>query len=61
MNEIIDDKRVINNEMFLSYFNYQNPSLLVKDLIRAKQNKNQKSVNNINNGLIDLRNGINRK
>ena len=48
MNEIIDDERVINNEMFLSYFNYQNPSLLVKDLIRAKQNKNQKSVNSIN-------------
>ena len=61
MNEIIDDERVINNEIFLSYFNYQNPSLLVKDLIRAKQNKNQKSVNNINNGLIDLRNDINRK
>ena len=61
MNEIIDDERVINNEMFLSYFNYQNPSLLVKDLIRAKQNKNQTSVNNITNGLIDLRNDINRK
>ena len=40
---------------------YQNPSLLVKHLISAKQNKNEKLVNNVNNGLIDLRNNINRK
>ena len=29
--------------------------LLVKDVIRAKQAKNAKIVNNINDGLIDLR------
>ena len=61
MNEIIADKKEINNEIFLSYFNYQNPSLLVKDLTSAKQNKNEKLINNINNELIDLRNDINRK
>ena len=33
----------------------------LKDLISAKQNKNGKLVNKINNGLIDLRKGINRK
>ena len=33
----------------------------MKDLISAKQNKNEKLVNNINNGLIDLRNDINSK
>ena len=40
---------------------YQNPSPLLKHLISAKQNKNEKLVNNVNNGLIDLRNNINRK
>ena len=45
----------------MNYFNYRNPLLLIKDLISAKQNKNEKLVNNINNGLIDLRKDINRK
>ena len=31
---------------------------LAKDLIRATQAKNEKFVNNINDGLIDLRNTI---
>ena len=61
INEIITAKKDINNEVFLDYFKYQNPSFLVKDLISAKQNKNEKLVNIINNRLIDLRNGINRK
>ena len=43
------------------YFDYQNPLFLVKYLISAKQDKNEKLVNNINNGLIDSRNDINRK
>ena len=60
-NEIIADEEDINNEIFLNYFKYQNPSSLVKDVIRANQNKNEKLVNNINNGLTDLRNDINRK
>ena len=37
---------------------YQNPSLLVKDLIRTKQSKNKQLVNNINDELIYLRNEI---
>ena len=52
MNEIIAEEKDINNEIFSDYFKYQNPLFLVKDLIRAKQNKNEKLVNNINNGLI---------
>ena len=60
IDEIITAKKDINNEVFLDYFKYQNPSFLVKDLISAKQNKNETLVN-INNRLIDLRNGINRK
>ena len=49
MNEITADEKDINNEIFLDYFKYQNPQFLVKDLICAKQNKNEKFVNNINN------------
>ena len=37
MNEVIADKKDINNEMFCNYFKYQNPSFLAKDLIRAKE------------------------
>ena len=61
INESIADDKDINNENFLGYFKYNNPSLLVRDLISIKQNKNEKLVNNINNGLVDLRNDINRK
>ena len=35
MNKIIADEKDINNEMFLNYFNPQNPLFLVKDLISA--------------------------
>ena len=61
MNDIIADQKDIKNEIFLDYFKFQNPPLLVKDLIGNKQNKNEKLVNNIKNGLTDLRRGINRK
>ena len=47
--------------MFWYYFKYQNPSFLAKDLIRAKQAKNGQLLNNINDGLIDLRNTIIKK
>ena len=40
---------------------YQIPLLLLKELISAKQVKNEKLVNDINDGLIDLRNAISRK
>ena len=58
MNEIIVDEKDINDEIFWNYFKYQNPSFLAKDLIRAK---NEQLVNNIHDGLIDLRNTIIRK
>ena len=35
--------------------------LLVKDLISTRQNKNEKIVNDINNGFIDLGNDPKRK
>ena len=40
INESIVDDKDINNENFLGYFKYNNPSLLVRDLISIKQNKN---------------------
>ena len=52
MNEIIADEKDKNNEIFSNYFKYRNPWFLVKDLISAKQNKNKKLVNNINNGQL---------
>ena len=61
MSEIIAGKKDINNKIFLNYFKYQNPLFLVKDLISAEQDRNEKLVNNINDGLIDLRNSVNRK
>ena len=34
-------------------------TFLIKDLISGKQDKNEKLVDNINDGLIDLRNDTN--
>ena len=53
MNEIIANKKDINNEILLNYFKYQNPLLLAKEVISAKQDKKDKLVNNINDGLSD--------
>ena len=61
MNKVTADKKDINNEIFINYFNYQGTLFLAKDLISAKQDKNQKIVSNVNDGLIDLRNDIDRK
>ena len=61
MNKVTADKKDIHNEIFINYFNYQGTLFLVKDLISAKQDKNQKIVSNVNDGLIDLRNDIDRK
>ena len=57
MNEIITDDKDINNKTF----KYQNLSFSSKELISAQQNKTEKLVNIINNGLISLRNCIKRK
>ena len=61
MNEIIANKKDFNNEIFWNYFKYKNPSFLAKVLIRATQDKHEQLVNNVNVGLIELRNSIIRK
>ena len=58
---MIAEEKDTNDEIFWNYFKYQNPSILAKDLIRATQAKNQQLVNNVNDGLIDLRTAINSK
>ena len=61
MHEIIAKEKDVNYEIFWNYFKYQNPLLLEKDLIRATETKNEQLVNNVNDGLIDLRSIIIRK
>ena len=58
INEIIADEKDINDKIYWNYFKYQNPLFLVKDLIRAKHDKNVELINNVNGGLIDLRSAI---
>ena len=61
MNEIIDHEKDISDDIFPNYFKYHSPSFLAKDLKRAEQAKNEKSVNNITDELIDLRNATTEK
>ena len=53
MNEITADKKYINDKTFWNYFRYHKPLLLSKDLIRAKEAKNEQLVNNLNDRLIE--------
>ena len=61
MNEIENDKKNINNEIFMEYFNHHNPSFLIEDLHKANQAKNQQTINKVNNALIGLRSDVNKK
>ena len=60
MNETITDDK-ITNITDNKTCKYQNLSFSSKELISAQQNKKEKLVNIINNGLISLRSCINRK
>ena len=61
MNKIIDNEKFINDEILWNYLKYQNPLFVATDSVRAKQAKNEKLVNNINDGLIHFRNAMIRK
>ena len=50
----------MNDEISWNYFKHQNSLFLEKDVIRATQAKNEQLVNNVNDGLIDLRKAINK-
>ena len=61
MNKMITDEKAINGEIFCNYFDYHSPSFLAKDLLKAKQAKNQQLLNHINDSFIGLRNSHNKK
>ena len=61
MDGIIANEKDINDELLWNYFRHQNSSFLPKYLTRATQTKNEKLVNNVKDGLIDLRNAIIKK
>ena len=62
INEIrADEKDISDDEIFRNYFRYHNPLFFAKDVLRAKQAKNEQLVNNINGGFIELRNTIIKK
>ena len=50
----------MNDEISWNYFKQQNSLFLEKDVIRATQAKNDQLVNNVNDGLFDLRKAINK-
>ena len=54
LNEIKNDEKNMNEQIFQEYFGYRSPSILVKDLLY----KNDTIVKLINELLIDLRNSI---
>ena len=60
INKIIAKEKDINDKLFWNQLKYQNPLFLAKELIRATQPKIKQLVNNVNDGLIYLRNDINR-
>ena len=61
LNEIKNEEKNINEQIFREYFNYQSPSLLVKDSYEDNRNKNDIIVKYLNESLIDLKNSINSK
>ena len=61
MNKIIDNEKYINDEILWNYLKYQNPLFVATDSVEVKQAKNEKLVNNTNDGLIDFRNAMIRK
>ena len=60
MNEFIIKKETsINKELIINYFNFKRPPELLKTLYNLNdENKNDQLVNTIKNGLIDLKNEI---
>ena len=55
VNEIVNNEKDINDETFRKYFDYQNPSVLSRDLLKSMEVKNEWRVNEVNDAFIDLR------
>ena len=61
LNEIKNEEKNINEQIFREYFNYQSPPFLVKDLYEDNQKKNDRIVKYLSESLINLRNSIDSK
>ena len=62
IDEIRDEEKYINNEIFKAYFEYQNPLFLVKDLLKANQVKNNQVENQASYSINETRrNAVIRK
>ena len=59
LHEIVNEEKTVNEEILRYYFKYQNPLSLVKDLLKADINKNDKIKYMIINKLIKLMEGNN--
>ena len=60
MNEVKNEEKGINEQIFTEYFNCQSPSFLSKDLCEDNENKNN-IAKNLNESFIHLRNSVNSK
>ena len=61
LDEIKNEEKKINSQIFKEYFHYQSSSFLTKDLCEDNQIKDDRIVKDLNDSLIDLRNSVNRK
>lgn len=55
MNTIVDDQKEINNETFMYYFGYQNPSFLLKDLYTNKNVTKDQNLTKLSGSKIVLK------
>ena len=58
INEIKNDEKNINTEVYNEYFGYRNSSFLEEDLFKANQVKNNQKVNQTTDSINELRNYI---
>ena len=55
LNEIKNEEKSIDNQIFNENFRYKPPSFLAKDLYEDNQIKNDRILKHLNNSLIDLK------
>ena len=48
LNEIENEEKNVNEQLFKRIFNYYSPSFSVKDLYKDNKNKNDKILKNVN-------------
>ena len=61
INEIINDTKGINSEIFNKHFGYQNLPFLAKNLIKTDQSEIKQTAKQAVNSINELRNSIIKK